>query len=57
VLEYPQLKKHRRKLLALIGPTPKEVRLLLSVFCEVYEEVQAGDTTQRGTVRQRRLKR
>ena len=41
----------------LPGPTPKEVRLLLSVFCEVYEEVQAGDTTQRGTVRQRRLKR
>jgi len=53
VLEYTQLKKQRRKFLALTGLTPKEFRLLLPVFFEIYEEARAGDTTQRGTVRQR----
>jgi hypothetical protein len=53
VLEYKQLKKNRRKFLALTGLTPKEFRLLLPAFCEVYEHAHAGDTTQSGTVRQR----
>jgi Helix-turn-helix of DDE superfamily endonuclease/DDE superfamily endonuclease len=52
VLEYKRLKKQRRKLLALTGLTPKEFRMLLPVFSELYEQARA-DTTQRGTVRQR----
>jgi hypothetical protein len=32
MLEYPQLKKKRRKLLALTGLTPKEFRVLLPAF-------------------------
>jgi hypothetical protein len=55
VLEYKRLKKHRRKLLALTGLTSKEFSLLLPVFCEVYEEVRAGGTTQSGKPRQRRV--
>jgi hypothetical protein len=53
VLEYKRLKKERRKFLALTGLTPKEFRMLLPVFGEVYEYAGAGDLTQRGTVRQR----
>ena len=53
MLEYIQLKKHRRKFLALTGLTPKEFRLLLTAFCEVYEEVRAGATTPSGKPRQR----
>jgi len=52
VLEYPRLKKNRRKLLALTGLTPKEFGMLLPVFAELYEQARA-DTTQRGTVRRR----
>lgn len=55
MLEYKRLKKHRRKLLALTGLTSKEFSLLLPVFCEVYEEVRAGATTQSGKPRQRRV--
>jgi hypothetical protein len=55
VLEYKQLKKHRRKFLALTGLTPKEFQLLLPAFCEVYESVHSGDTTQSGRVRQRHV--
>lgn len=53
MLEYKQLKKQRRKFLALTGLTPKEFRLLLPVFGEVYEEARAGATTQSGKARQR----
>lgn len=53
MLEYKQLKKNRRKFLALTGLTPKEFRMLLPVFGEVYAQARAGDTTQSGTVRQR----
>lgn len=53
MLEYSQLKKHRRKFLALTGLTPKEFRLLLPAFGEVYEEARAGTTTQSGKPRQR----
>ncbi len=52
MLEYKQLKKQRRKVLALTGLTPKEFSLLLPVFYELYEQARA-DTTQRGTGRQR----
>jgi hypothetical protein len=52
VLNYQRLKKNRRKLLALTSLTPKEFRMLLPVFSELYEQARA-DTTQRGTVRQR----
>jgi acetyl esterase/lipase len=51
VLEYKRLKKNRRKFVALTGLTPKEFRLLLPVFGEVYEYTRAGDLTQRGTAR------
>jgi DDE superfamily endonuclease/Helix-turn-helix of DDE superfamily endonuclease len=53
MLEYKRLTKHRRKFLALTGLTPKEFKLLLPAFCEVYEEARAGTTTQSGTPRQR----
>ena len=53
MLEYKQLKKNRRKFLALTGLTPKEFRLLLPVFGEVYAQARGGDTPQSGTVRQR----
>ena len=52
MLEYHRLKKNRRKFLALTGLTPKEFRMLLPVFSEVYEQARV-DTTQRGTVRRR----
>lgn len=52
MLDYQRLKKHRRKLLALTGLTPKEFGMLLPVFAELYEQARV-DTTQRGTVRQR----
>ena len=55
MLEYKRLKKHRRKFLALTGLTPKEFQLLLPAFCEVYESVRSGDTTQSGQVRQRHV--
>jgi hypothetical protein len=55
VLEYKRLKKHRRRFLALTGLTPKEFQLLLPAFCEVYESVRSGDTTQSGQVRQRHV--
>ena len=53
MLEYKRLKKNRRKFIALTGLTPKEFRMLLPVFDEVYEYTRAEDRTQRGTVRQR----
>lgn len=53
MLEYKRLKRNRRKFLALTGLTPKEVEVLLPAFCEVYERVWAGDTTQSGQLRQR----
>jgi hypothetical protein len=55
VLEYKRLKKHRRRFRALTGLTPKECQLLLPAFCEVYESVRSGDTTQSGQVRQRHV--
>ena len=55
MLEYKRLKKHRRKFLALTGLTPKEFQLLLPAFCEVYQSVHSGDTTQSGRVRQRHV--
>lgn len=55
MLEYTQLKKQRRKFLALTGLTPKEFRLLLPAFCEVYEEARAGTITQSGKPRQRNV--
>jgi Helix-turn-helix of DDE superfamily endonuclease/DDE superfamily endonuclease len=53
VLEYKQLKKNRRKFLALTGLTPKEFTVLLPAFREVYESVRLGATTQSGRARQR----
>lgn len=53
MLEYKRLKKNRRKFLALTGLTPKEFKVLLPAFCEGYEGVRAGDTTQSGQARQR----
>jgi len=55
MLEYKRLTKHRRKFLALTGLTPKEFKLLLPAFCEVYESVRSGDTTQSGQMRQRHV--
>lgn len=55
MLAYKRRQKHRRKFLALTGLTPKEFQLLLPAFCEGYESVHAGDTTQSGRVRQRHV--
>jgi hypothetical protein len=55
MLEYTRLKKNRRKFLALTGLTPKEFKVLLPAFCEVYAGARSGDTTQNGQVRQRQV--
>jgi hypothetical protein len=55
VLEYKRLKKNRRKFLALTGLTPKEFKVLLPAFGEVYEYVRAEDATQSGQARQRQV--
>jgi hypothetical protein len=54
MLEYPRLKKKRRKLLALTGLTPKEFRVLLPAFARAYEERYPAERTRAGKPRQRR---
>src|SRR3989442_5351002 len=54
MLEYKRLKKNRRKFVALTGLTPKEFRVLLPAFCEVYDRSRPVDKTQSGKTRQRK---
>ena len=54
VLEYKQLKKNRRRLLALMGLTHKEFEALHQAFCTAYATVFPEDKTADGRVRKRR---
>jgi len=54
VLEYQQLKKDRRQLLALTGLTPKEFGALHEAFRVAYALTYPEDKTAEGQVRQRR---
>jgi len=54
VLEYQQLKKNRRRFLALTGLTPKECIELHQTFREAYEKAHPEDKTAQGKVRQRK---
>jgi len=54
VLEYQQLKKDRRQLLALTGLTPKEFGVLHEAFRVAYALTYPEDKTAEGQVRQRR---
>jgi Helix-turn-helix of DDE superfamily endonuclease/DDE superfamily endonuclease len=53
VLEYKQLKKNRRRLLALTGLTHKEFEALHQAFCTAYATVFPEDKTADGRVRKR----
>jgi hypothetical protein len=53
MLTYIQLRRNRRKCLALTGLTPKEFELLLPAFQRVYARRVPSDQTLRGTARQR----
>jgi hypothetical protein len=53
MLEYKQLKKDRRQLLALTGLTPKEFGALHDAFCVAYATAYPSDKTTEGRVRQR----
>jgi hypothetical protein len=54
MLEYPQLKKNRRKLLALTGLTPKEFKVLLSAFARAHDERHSAERTMAGKPRKRK---
>jgi len=54
MLEYRQLKKNRRKLLALTGLTAKEFSALLPAFARAYEERNLAASTMAGKPRKRR---
>ena len=55
MLEYTQLKRNRRKFLALTGLTLKEFQALLPVFAEAYRRWYANIKTQAGRVRKRQV--
>ena len=54
MLEYRQLKKDRRQLLALTGLTPKEFGALQEAFRVAYDTTYPEDKTADGRVRKRR---
>lgn len=54
MLEYPRLKKNRRKLLALTGLTATEFRGLLPTFARAYDERYPADRTMAGKPRKRK---
>ena len=54
MLHYDQLKRNRRKFLALTGLTPREFRLLLPAFECAYEQAYPARTTKTGKRRKRR---
>ena len=53
MLKYEQVKKNRRKFLALTGITPKEFSLLLPAFSKVYKRLHPGHKTRAGKKRKR----
>jgi hypothetical protein len=54
MLEYPRLKKNRRKLLTLTGLTSREFSALLPAFARAYEERYPADRTMAGKPRKRK---
>jgi hypothetical protein len=54
VLTYNELKRNRRRFLALTGLTPKEFRVLRPAFERAYQRRYPGQKTLAGTARQRR---
>lgn len=53
MLNYEQVKKNRRKFLALTGITPKEFKFLLPAFSEAYERLHPERKTRAGKKRKR----
>lgn len=53
MLEYTELKRNRRRFLALTGLIPKEFQALLPFFVEAYSHTYEGDKTVAGQQRQR----
>jgi hypothetical protein len=53
MLEYTELKRNRRRCLALTGLIPKEFTALLPFFVEAYSRTYEGDKTVAGQQRQR----
>ncbi len=54
MLTYTELKRNRRKFLALTGLTPKEFQILLPAFEQAYQHRYPTQQTLAGTARQRR---
>ena len=55
MLNYSDLKRNRRKFLALTGLTPKEFKVLLPAFERAYVRRHPVQQTRMGTVRQRKV--
>ncbi len=55
MLEYTELKRNRRRFLALTGLTLKEFRALLPFFVQAYGRTYEGDKTVAGEQRQRQV--
>lgn len=55
MLTYTELRRHRRKFLALTGLTPKEFKLLLPAFQRTYARRFPPNKTCRGKPRQRKM--
>jgi Helix-turn-helix of DDE superfamily endonuclease/DDE superfamily endonuclease len=55
MLRYDQLKRNRRKFLALTGLTPREFKLLLPAFERAYGQTYPVDKTQAGKRRKRQV--
>ncbi len=54
MLTYTELKRNRRKFIALTGLTPKEFKVLLPAFEQAYQRRYPAKHTLAGTTRQRR---
>ncbi len=54
MLTYSELKRNRRKFIALTGLTPKEFRVLLPAFEHAYQRRHPAKQTLAGTARQRK---
>jgi hypothetical protein len=55
MLKYTEVKRDRRKFLALTGLTSKEFKALLPAFVETYQSTSANDKTLAGRKRKRHL--
>jgi hypothetical protein len=55
MLTYTQLKRNRRKCVALTGLTPKEFSVLLPAFTQAYAEQYPAEKTMAGKPRKRQV--